>query len=108
MHFTQAREDDWTRAAVRWLIVLSVAMLLIAALAPPIPQPLEYHQFADRRGLLGIPNFLNTISSLAFLLAGFSGLKFLLQAEKRGTSGCRAFSDPRELWPILLFFWPWG
>jgi hypothetical protein len=92
------------RTPVRWLVVLSAAMLLIAALAPPIPQPLEYHQFADQRGLLGISNFLNTISNLAFLFVGFSGLKFLLQAERRGTSDVQAFSDPRERRPYIAFF----
>jgi hypothetical protein len=92
------------RTPVRWLIALSAAMLLIAALAPPIPQPLEYHQFADQRGLLGIPNFLDTISNLAFLFVSFSGLKFLLQTQRRGTSDMQAFSDPRERRPYIAFF----
>jgi hypothetical protein len=92
------------RTRVRGLIALSAAMLLIAALAPPIPQPLEYHQFADQRGLLGIPNFLDTISNLAFLFVGFSGLKFLLQTQRRGTSDMQAFSDPRERRPYIAFF----
>jgi hypothetical protein len=104
MHFTQARQDGRIRAAVRWLIVLSAIMLLIAALAPPIPQPQQYHQFADQRGLLGIPNFLNTISNLAFLLVAFSGLKFLLQTDKWGRNGRRAFSNPSERWPYIAFF----
>ena len=106
MHFTKGR-DDWMRTPVRWLIVLSAAMLLVAALAPPIPQPLQYHQFADQRGLLGIPNFLNTVSSLAFLFVGFSGLKFLLQADCRRTPrtpDVHAFSDPRERRPYIAFF----
>jgi predicted membrane channel-forming protein YqfA (hemolysin III family) len=106
VHFTKGR-DDWMRTPVRWLIVLSAAMLLVAALAPRIPQPPEYHQFADQRGLLGIPNFLNTISNLAFLFVGFSGLKFLLRAQWRGipdTSQARAFARVCERWPYIAFF----
>jgi hypothetical protein len=106
VHFIKGG-DDWMRASVQWLIVLSAVMLLVAALAPPIPQPPEYHQFADQRDLLGIPNFLNTVSSLVFLFVGFSGLKFLLQAHGRSTAPTAdvpVFSDQRERWPYIAFF----
>lgn len=50
--------------------VVSAVMVLAAAFSPPIPQPQEYHQFADQRMLLGIPNFLNVVSNVPFLLVG--------------------------------------
>lgn len=45
--------------------------------APPLPQPLNYHQMADQRGWLGIPNFLNVVTNIPLFLAGGAGLAFL-------------------------------
>ncbi len=86
-----------------WLLcVLSVGMLLLAALVPPIPQPLEYHQFADQRTYFGIPNFFNVVSNGAFLLVGMAGLGFLLRSG--GTHAAHAFVAPPERWPYLVLF----
>jgi hypothetical protein len=43
---------------------------------PPIPQPQDYHQFADQKTLLGIPNFWNVVSNLPFLVVGAIGLQY--------------------------------
>jgi hypothetical protein len=43
-------------------------------LLPPIPQDQSYHQFADQRTILGIPNFWNVVSNLPFLAVGAAGL----------------------------------
>ena len=51
-----------------------VASLAILPLLPPIAQDPSYHQFADQRTLLGIPNFWNVISNLPFVLVGAIGL----------------------------------
>ena len=53
------------------LIAASLAGLLVA---PPIPQDQSYHQFADQRTLLGIPNFWNVASNLRFIAVGAVGL----------------------------------
>ncbi len=45
-------------------------MLCIA----PIPQDAAYHQFADVRTFLGIPNFWNVVSNLGFFIVGLCGL----------------------------------
>lgn len=42
---------------------------------PPFGQDQEYHRFADARGFLGIPNFGDVASNVAFLIAGIAGLK---------------------------------
>lgn len=79
---------------------LLIAMLaLLAWLLPPISQPLAYHDFADRRACLGLPNCLDTGSNALFVLAGAGGLRFLLSQPGR-----RAFIDRREAWPYALFF----
>jgi len=44
-------------------------------LLPPIPQDQSYHQFADQRTILGIPNFWNVVSNLPFLAVGVAGLR---------------------------------
>jgi len=44
--------------------------IIAAALSPPFPQPLDYHDFADQREIFGIPNFWNVVSNVPFLLIG--------------------------------------
>jgi hypothetical protein len=56
------------------LLGLMVASLAILPLLPPIAQDPSYHQFADQRMLLGIPNFWNVISNLPFVVVGAIGL----------------------------------
>ena len=50
-------------------------------LLAPIAQDPAYHDFADRRGLLGIPGFLNIATNLAFLAVGVAGM-FLCAVRK--------------------------
>ena len=51
-----------------------VAMLLIT----PIVQDLAYHQFADRRRILGVSNFWDVVSNLCFLMVGLVGINKLI------------------------------
>lgn len=51
--------------------ILGVVAFLV--LAPPITQEQAYHSFADQRTILGIPNFWNVASNLAFVVAGIAG-----------------------------------
>ena len=88
-----------------WLWVfsfLSVTILIAAAILPAMPQPVEYHQFADQRFFLGIPNFLNVVSNLALLLSGMAGLIFLLRSP--GTQNHGAFIQISERWPYFFLF----
>jgi len=79
-----------------WLTILCV---LLAILLPPLAQPQSYHAFIDSRTLLGIPNFWNVASNLAFLIVGFAGIVALT-----GKRGAARFIDSRERWPYLAFF----
>lgn len=86
-----------------WLLgILSIGMLLLAAIVPPIPQPLGYHQFADQRIYFGIPNFFNVASNGAFLIVGVAGLLTLLRSNVAQQT--RAFVYPSEHWPYLILF----
>jgi hypothetical protein len=69
---------------------------------PRIAQPQSYHQFADRRSFLGIPNFGDVVSNLPFAVIGIWGLVFLLRS--RFSKSARIFLDERELWPYLFAF----
>jgi hypothetical protein len=44
-------------------------------LLPTISQDQSYHQFADQRNLLGVPNFWNVVSNLPFIAVGAAGLR---------------------------------
>jgi hypothetical protein len=79
------------------LVGLAVAVLGGLGLTPRLPQALAYHQFADQRALLGIPNGLDVLSSAAFAAVGLAGLRLL------GRSAV-ALRDARERWPWLVFF----
>ena len=59
--------------------VVAFACLMAASLAgllllPPIPQDQGYHDFADQRTLLGVPNFWNVVSNIPFIAIGAVGL----------------------------------
>lgn len=80
------------------LIAVAVIMTIIAVFLPPIPQPLSYHNFADHRAWLGIPNFGDVVSNVPFAIVGVWGLSFLF------TSGTGKFADPRERWLYIVMF----
>jgi hypothetical protein len=86
------------KAIALWLLVAALAGLTWALL-PRIPQPLQYHDFADRSACFGITGCADTLSNALFALAGLAGLHFL-----SGTAGRRAFIDIREALPYRLFF----
>jgi hypothetical protein len=83
-----------------WVSVgFTIAAAAAAVLAPPIPQPQSYHDFADQRALLGIANFRDVASNLLFAVSGAWGLVFLF-----GQRGQERFIDPRERWAYVLVF----
>jgi len=57
-------------------------------LLPPIAQSPQYHVFADRRTILGVPNFWNVISNLPFFVAALFGIRALRSPT--------AFTEPWE------------
>ena len=70
----------------RTVLLAGVPVVVLVALfsQTPIPQPPEYHLFADTRGCFGIPNFGDVASNLAFLVAGLLGLHRCLTARPEG------------------------
>jgi hypothetical protein len=87
------------------LLLLFIPAALLAAIAlwlPRIPQPQEYHLFADQRGFLGLPHFGDVASNLAFAVVGWWGLAFLLRLSSEQIPN--HFLDSRERRPYLVFF----
>lgn len=82
-------------------ILFAIVILLFVTLIfiPRIPQPLAYHDFADQRSWLGIPNFGNVASNLPFAISGAMGLVFLFSK-----TSIAAFLDLRERWPYFFVF----
>jgi hypothetical protein len=69
---------------------------------PRIPQPQAYHNFADQRSFLGIPNFADVVSNVPFAVFGLWGLAFWLRSNSEPNSSL--FVDRRERWPYLVIF----
>ncbi len=87
---------SWRLAVILAPLAVAIVVLLVHG---PIPQSLAYHNFADHRSWLGVPNAGNVFSNAFFLFAGVLGLRFL-----GGRRSRRAFLDPRERAAWIVFF----
>lgn len=80
-----------------WILLGATACAAaVLFLLPRIPQSEAYHNFADKRLLLGIPNCLNAASNVFFLFVGIWGFQSCFAASR--------FRDSRERWPYAAFF----
>jgi hypothetical protein len=85
--------------AIALFLITAAVVAVIALCLPRTPQPLSYHNFADQRAWLGIPNFGDVASNLAFAIVGIWGLIFLVRIRPQNH-----FIDARERWPYILVF----
>jgi hypothetical protein len=83
-------------ARTAFLVGVTLLAVALALVLPAMPQPLAYHDFADKREAYGIENFLDVISNLAFTAAGLAGLVMVLRPRT-------CFASPAERWPYLVF-----
>lgn len=65
------------------LLAVAGGVVFAVALHDRVPQDPRYHLFADRRTILGVPNFWNAVSNLPFALAGVAGLIAVRRARSR-------------------------
>jgi hypothetical protein len=88
----------------RLLILWGVAATSAGGLFlfPPIAQNPSYHNFADQRSWAGIPNALNVLSNLPFLVVGVAGV-WLLASKSRSAARVELI-DARERWAYVLLF----
>ena len=81
------------------LYLISLLSLVVLALSyGPIPQPQNYHAFADDRVFWNIPNAFDVMSNLAIIYPGIIGLAFV--HERRNNS---VVSDDETSIHITLF-----
>ncbi len=90
-------KSDAMTTRIRWIVAFTILCFIAAFLLPAMPQPLDYHEFADQRQAFGIPNFQNVASNVGFLIAGAAGLIVVL-------GGYARFEFRRERWPYAVFF----
>lgn len=81
------------------LIFLFVAMFICTIFIPQIPVSKSYHEFADSRSCMGIPNFGDVMSNFPFALFGFLGVITVIKM-----SGEKIFLERYHSWPYLIFF----
>jgi len=77
-------------------------VIVVALFLPRIRQPQAYHNFADQRSFLRVPNFADAVSNLPFAVFGLWGLAFLLRSNSDPNP--THFVDRRERWPYLVIF----
>lgn len=71
------------------MLLVALALAVAVTFLPPLAQPQSYHRFADARALLGLPNFLNVVSTLPFLLMAMRGLATLRRPRPGAFVKCR-------------------
>ena len=93
-----AKRFSYERRVAILLVLLLVGLGAVLIL-DPIPQDPDYHLFADKRGLFGIPNFADVVSSTGFAIVGVLGI-----AAVTGTSQRLIFSNSNFARPYIVFF----
>jgi len=87
------------RTGIAVLAGVTIAIFAGALVASRVAQPVAYHNFADQRAWLGIPNFGDVASNAGFAIAGIWGLLVLLGQPSRVV-----FVDAREPWLYVIAF----
>lgn len=79
------------------LIAVGAGVIIAVAMVDPVPQDPLYHVFADQRPMAGIPNFMNVMSNLPFLLVGILGWRVISSHSGAVTS------TTKVAWMIFFF-----
>ncbi len=91
MSSQKMNEGSWRYVLLIVLVFGSLGSLLTLE---PIGQDVSYHDFADTRVFFGIPNFLDVVSNLPFLIVGFLGLRLF--------SGSSELGEMSNAWALLF------
>ena len=88
--------DSRGRASPTWLLIAAGSLAMALALHGPVAQWPSYHDFADVRLWLGVPNAANVLSNLPFALIGIWGLWVL--SMRGGVSAAVHAGGSRRAW----------
>jgi hypothetical protein len=85
----------------RLALIIAVSLLSVTVLCflPPIPLGPGYHDFTDKRIFLRIPNYLDVLSNIPFMVVGLWGLLWLLRRSSKPS-----FAIQQERIPYFVFF----
>lgn len=75
---------QWLEAG---LVLLVLVLLALSVWAPALPQPEEYHLFADHRTLMGVPLAMDVFSNGGLLWGGVWGLWWMGRMGGKSQSG---------------------
>jgi hypothetical protein len=70
------------------LIILTAIVVSVCCMILRNPERQPYHQFADRRSLLGIPNLGDVVSHLPFTVVGIWGVASRTKQDSTGSKKC--------------------
>lgn len=82
---------------------LALAAFVAMVFVPPIPQDPKYHDFADKRGCCGVPNFADVVSNVPFAVVGVIALAWLRRRDLVGPRAPFASRAERRAWAIVSF-----
>jgi len=88
------------KSKVILIVLISFAVTGLAFIFPPIAQDPAYHDFADKRGLLGIPNFSDVMSNLFFMFFGFMGMRTVFK--NRNDTNVFVIKEESILWEVFF------
>ncbi|MHC4717608.1 MAG: hypothetical protein ACYS5V_11610 [Planctomycetota bacterium] len=98
------QSERFFRIRVIGLVALATVMAAYTLYLPPRPQWQSYHNFADRRGILGVANFFDVASNAPFALVGAVGLWFLAGDAAAARRGRRSRLDWQDRWTFGVMF----
>jgi len=84
-------------------IALTIVAVIAVFIHAPISQDRTYHDLADKRVILGIPNGCNVLTNIPFIVIGIVGI-----AQLRKTSIYRGMSMVYGILFAGIFFTGWG
>ena len=87
---------------------LLIALLVGMGLTGPVLQPQDYHNFADSSGLVGLPNAIDVLSNLAFLIAGAFGVRLASRAPFPQQASLHLFSMGLVLTALGSAYYHWA
>ena len=66
------------------IVVICIIAIIATFSINPIAQDTAYHNFADQRSMMNIPNFLNVLSNLPFIIIGLNGIRLVVSGRASG------------------------
>lgn len=96
------------RSLEMFSVGLLIALLVGMGLIGPVLQPQEYHNFADSRGVGVLPNAIDVLSNLAFLIAGAFGLRLASRAPLPQQASLHLFAMGLVLTALGSAYYHWA